>query len=101
MIKVVRCKKSHEPTIQTTVIDTYIHIFRRGKDHTTLPLSVPPEYQELILMLGKALCVHMPSAATITNRDFLVRANSRIKGAIGLSVTVTKDHMENMYVRVC
>lgn len=100
MIKVGRCKKSHKPTIQTT-IDTYIHIFRKGNDHTTLPLSVPPEYQEVILMLGKALSVHMPRAATITNRDFLFRANSRTKGTIGLGVTVAKDNMENVYIRVC
>lgn len=84
------------------MIDIYIHLLRKGKDHiTTLTMSVPLEHQEVILTLGKALCVHMSRAATITNRDFLVRANSRIKGSIGLGVTVDMDNMENVYMRVC
>jgi len=52
-------------------------------------------------MLRKALCLHVPRAATITNRDFLVGATSRIKGSTGLHVIVDTDNMENVYVRVC
>lgn len=79
-----------------------MYLFRRGKDHTiTVIPSVPPEYQEVTLMLGKSLCKHMPRVATITNRDFFVRANSRIKDSIVFGVTVDKDNMENVYMRVC
>lgn len=49
------------------MIDIYIHLLRKGKDYTTtLTMSVPLEHQEVILTLGKALCVHMSRAATIT-----------------------------------
>lgn len=99
MIKVIRCRNSHEPTIQKT-INTYIQLFRKGKDHTiTDTLSVSPEYQEVILRIGKSLCVHMPRTATIISKDFLIRVSSRIKGSIGLGVTVHKDNMENVYMR--
>lgn len=47
-------------------------------------------------MLRKALCLHVPRAATITNRDCLVRASSRIKASIGLGVIVNTNHMENV-----
>lgn len=53
MIKVIRCRNSHEPTIQKT-INIYIHLFRKGKDHTiTETLSVPPEHQKSFSGLGK------------------------------------------------